>query len=254
VRTQEGASVLTKAVQILETFSAESPVLTASEIARRSELTVPTAHRIALQMLSLGLLERDESLRFRIGRRTWELGSRSQRLLTIREAVHPSLEGVQSVVRHHTQLGVLEGSSVLFVELLSHPQAVITVTRAAARLPVHACSTGLTLLAYSRPDVQETLLAESLVAVTPDTITDSKRLRRELAVVRHQGFAVCYGTVHQDAAGVAVPIFDRNDIAAAISVIVPNNRRATAAALPVLLAAAKSSSSAVRTALARPED
>jgi DNA-binding IclR family transcriptional regulator len=57
--------------------------------------------------------------------------------------------------------------------------------------------------------------------------------------VRRRGYALVEGHVHEDATGVAVPVRGTlNEVAAALSVIVPNDGHAQAH-VPVLLAAAR---------------
>jgi len=239
-------STIRRLVSVLDAFDANHPVLTASEISRRAGLPMSTTHRIVADMVELGLLERGAGKKLRVGARTWELGSRSQHLLNLRELARPFLEGVHSVVGHHTQLGVREERDVLFVELLSSPNAVINITHVASKLPIHACSSGLVLLANAPVEAREDVLSSDLEPLTDQTIVDPARLRRELAEVRRQGFAVARGAVHLDAAGVAVPILDaRNQSIGSISVIVPNDNRSIRSAIPVLQAAGRGISGAL---------
>jgi DNA-binding IclR family transcriptional regulator len=143
------------------------------------------------------------------------------------------------VVGHHAQLGVLDGVEVLFVERLSAPGAVINYTRIAGRLPLHASSSGLVLLAHGPRELQEKVLAGPLPAFTAHTITTPDRLRRVLADVRRDGHAYCPGHIHPDALGVAVPVRDtRGAVVAAVAVIVPNDDQGRTV-IPVLRAAAR---------------
>ncbi|MCU1545584.1 MAG: putative HTH-type transcriptional regulator yagI [Homoserinimonas sp.] len=232
--------MLSRAVRIFEAFGPETKSLTASEIARRTDLPVPTAHRLIGQMLNLGLLQRDANHRIQVGVRMWELASRSQQVLSLREAAKPYLNAVQSLVKHHTQLGVLEGRDVLFIELISNQRAVVNITKVASRLPIHTCSSGLVLLANASAQLQEEVLSSLLEPFTDRTLVDPAQLRRCLAETRRQGFAVSRGTVDPTAAGVAVPIRDkRHGVIGTVSVIVPNDHEHTSFALPVLLAATR---------------
>jgi DNA-binding IclR family transcriptional regulator len=151
----------------------------------------------------------------------------------------PFLEDVHAVVGHHVQLGVLEGGQVLFLERLSAPGAVVNYTRIAGRLALHASSSGVVLLAHAPRELQERVLAGRLERYTPHTVTDPARLRALLAEVRRTGAAVLAGHVHEEAAGVAVPVRDaRDDVVAAVSVIVPNDGTAHLR-VPLLQAAAR---------------
>ncbi|MBB3087023.1 IclR family transcriptional regulator [Geodermatophilus sabuli] len=238
-RVKTGESVLSRAVRIFDAFSPEETALQVSEIARRTDLHVATASRLIAELVSHGLLERGPDREVRVGVRMWELASRASPTLSLRDAAMPYLEDLHAVVGHHAQLGVRDGDDVLFIERLSARDAVVNYSRIAGRLPLHISSSGLVLLAYSPPELQERFLGRPLEPHTADTITTPGRLRATLADVRRQGFVITPGHVHPDAAGVAVPV--RNGlqaVVAALSVIVPNDGRA-AAQVPALLAAAR---------------
>ncbi|MGW7066727.1 IclR family transcriptional regulator [Streptomyces sp. NPDC054855] len=244
-------SVLSRAARILEAFSQDEPALTVSEIARRTGLHVATASRLVGELVAHGFLSRDDGRRVRIGVRLWELVVRASPALSLRDAALPFMEGVHDVVGHHVQLAVLDGEEVLFVERLSAPNAVINYTRIAGRLPLHASSSGLVLLAHGPAALKERVLAGELAAYTPATPAAPAELRALLAEVRRQGYAYCPGYVHDDALGVAAPVRGADGtVAAALSVIVPNDRGAQAV-VPVVRTAARGVSRALETPAAR---
>ncbi|MFW3168568.1 IclR family transcriptional regulator [Geodermatophilus sp. CPCC 206100] len=238
-RVRTGESVLSRAIRIFDAFSPDEKVLQVSEIARRTGLHVATASRLIAELVAHGLLERGPDREVRVGVRMWELAARASLTLSLREAAMPYLEDLHAVVGHHAQLGVRDGDDVLFVERLSARDAVINYSRIAGRLPLHISSSGLVLLAYGPVELQERILSRPLEQHTARTITTPERLRTTLAEVRRQGYVITPGHVHDDAAGVAVPV--RNglqEVVAALSVIVPNDGRA-ATQVPALLAAAR---------------
>jgi DNA-binding IclR family transcriptional regulator len=234
-----GESVLTRAVRILEAFTAAEPALRVTEVARRSDLHVATASRLVAELVGHGLLERRPDGRVQVGTRMWELAYRSSAALSLRESAMPFLEDLHAVLGQHVQLGVLDGTDVLFVERLSAPDAVISYTRVAGRLPVHASSCGLVLLAYADGELQEQVLARPLQRFTPHTVVEPERLRAVLADVRRQAFVLCPGFIHPDATGVAVPVRGPGGaVVAGLSAIVPNDGQAYAH-LSVLRATAR---------------
>ncbi len=227
-------------MRILEVFDASYPALPISEIARRADLPVATAHRLVTALVRMGLLERDAKRQVRVGVRLWELAARSSVAVGLRATAMPYLEDLHAAVKQHTQLGVLEGKEVLYLELLSSRGAVVNITRIASRLPAHACSSGLVLLAYAPAETQEEALSSQLQRYTPKTVTDPTQLRRLLADVRRQGYAIADGFIHLDATGAAVPIrgFD-GTVMATLSVIVPSGGGHAAAAIPALITASR---------------
>jgi DNA-binding IclR family transcriptional regulator len=151
----------------------------------------------------------------------------------------PFMEDLHAVVGQHTQLGVLEGDEVLFIERLTAPGAVVNYTRIAGRMPLHVSSSGLVLLAHGPAELQERILSEPLKVYTDNTIRTARQLRGVLADVRRHGYILCAGHLYPDTTGVAVPVRDgHGKVVAALSVIVPNDEKAYAQ-IPALQAAAK---------------
>lgn len=244
-----GESVLARVVRIFETFGSDTPALRVSEIARRAGLPVPTASRLIEELVGHGWLHREPDRSVRLGLRIWELASRASPALSLREAAMPFMEDLQAVVGHHTQLGVLEGREVLFVERLSAPGAVDNVIRVAGRLPLHVNSAGLVLLAHAPVELQESVLAGPLAGHTRRTITNPGRLRAFVADVRRGGFALCRGFIDEGVTGIAVPVRGPdNEVAAALAVIVPDDAKVPTH-LPALQTAARGISRALGAAL-----
>lgn len=219
-----GDSVTDRLVRILETFTPTRTAQTTAEIGRRAGLPRSTAHRIVGELVDAGLLERDDERRVRIGMRLWELATRSSHALRLRQAALPYMERVQVRVREHTQLAILEQDEALFLERLSAPESGANVTRVAGRLPVHASSSGLVLLAFGPHDLQERVLARALPRVTPATLVEPTALRRKLAEIRTLGHAIAPGYVDEVSTGVAVPVRDETGaVIAALSVVLPRD-------------------------------
>lgn len=244
--SRSGDSMTERIVRVLDTFTTERTMQTATEIARRAELPVSTAHRIVGDLVTAGLLERDDEGRVRLGMRLWELALRGSSALRLRQAALPHMERVQTLVREHTQLAVLEHEEALFLERLSHPDAGANITRVAGRLPLNASSSGLVLLAFADPTVRERVLSAPLRAVSPETVTDAATLRSLLTSIRRRGFVVAPGSIEAVSTGVAVPVRDRGEVVAAVSAVLPRDT-APEPAVDALLDAAKAIERDLRT-------
>lgn len=220
-------------MRILETFTADRTTQTAAEIGRRAGLPSASAHRIVGDLVAAGILSRDDERHIRVGLRLWELATRPSQALRLRQAALPYMELVQAQVREHTQLAIREQDEALFVEQLSDPRSGFNQTGIARRLPLHASSSGLVLLAFGDPELQDRVLASRLHPVTAATLVDPIELRRKLAEVRALSHAVAPGYIDDDSTGVAVPVRDgATRVVAALSVVLPRG----AAVNPALLA------------------
>jgi DNA-binding IclR family transcriptional regulator len=239
-RSTSGESVLNRAVRILRLFNSGSPALSASEVARRADLPIATAHRLVNELVELGVLERTSGKRVRMGVQMWEWASRSSRALDLRQAAMPAMEDLQSVVRQHTQIGVLEGADVLYLERLSARDAVQNITQIAGRLPIHATSAGLVLLAHAPTELQEQVMAGPLRRYTPHTICDPRELRRMLAEIRHQGYVAADQMITPGVLGLGAPVRGSDgSVVAALCLVVPGTTEQRRQHIGALLATAR---------------
>ena len=219
-----GDSTTERLLRVLETFTSTRTVQTTAEIGRRAHLPRSTAHRYVGELVAAGILDRDDERRVRIGVRLWELATRSSAALVLRQTAMPFMERVQARVREHTQLAILEQDEALFVERLSDPGAGANITRIAGRLPLHASSSGLVLLAFGDRALQDRVLSAPLRPLTAQTITDPAVLRRKLAEIRTAGHAIAPGYVEDVSTGIAVPVRDGLGAAvAALSAVLPRD-------------------------------
>jgi len=248
-RASDGESVLHKHLRVLGAFEAAVPFLTLTEIADRSGLAPSTAHRIVAELEREGLLERLPDRTYRLGVRLWELACRTPGALGLRELARPYLQAVHSRVRQHTQLSVLSDTEVLFLDRLSARDAVVNATLIGGRIPLHASSSGLVLLAHCGQEVVDAVLSAPLRRYTPNTIHTEAELHAALRRVRADGWAVCDGHIHPESRGIAVPVYGAHrDVIAAIGVVVPNDDASPLGHIELLTHAASEISAAMRAA------
>jgi DNA-binding IclR family transcriptional regulator len=241
-----GRSVTSKVLGLLEAFTPATPALTLSELARRSGVSLPTAHRRVAELLEWGALERGADGRYRIGLRLWEVASLAPRGLGLREHAMPFLEDLYEVTHENVQLAVREELEVVYVERIAGRSAVRVLTRVGGRFAMHATGVGLVLLAHAPAEVQEEVLGAPLKRFTEETITDPRRLRRLLAEVRRRGYAVSSRQVTMDAVSVAAPVFGpERTVVASVSLVVQADTARPRTLAPVVQAAARGISRAL---------
>ncbi|MCK6066211.1 MULTISPECIES: IclR family transcriptional regulator [Microbacterium] len=223
-RESAGESVLRRHMRVLESFDAWHPFLTLSEIAEASGLAVSTAHRLVAALEGEGLLERLPDRTYRLGVRLWEFASRTPGAVGLREIARPWLGAVHERVREHAQVGVLSGRDVLYIDRVSTRDAVVNATLVGGRIPLHASSSGLVLLAHADATLVDDVIAHGLRTYTERTIRSGPELRAHLRKVRDEGFAVTDGHIHPESRGIAVAVTGPGgSVYAAIGVVVPND-------------------------------
>src|SRR5664279_612712 len=114
-RDSEPESVLERGMSLLWAFDPDRPELGISELARRTGLPKSTTHRLAGELVRLGLLEQ-AGPRLRLGLRLFELGQLVPRQRTLRDAALPFMEDLREATQNSVHLAVLEGIEVVYVE------------------------------------------------------------------------------------------------------------------------------------------
>ncbi len=224
-----------------------------SDIARRADLPLATAHRLVGELTAWGALERDAGGLYRIGLRLWEVATLAPRGIGLRAAALPFLEDLYEATHENVHLAVREGTEALYVERISGRGALPVISRVGGRLPLHATGVGLVLLAYAPAAVQDAVLAGPPARYTAKTVTTATALRRMLAEVRRTRLAVSDGLLDLDALSVAAPVTGPGGaVVAALSVVVPAGRDHRMYA-PAVAAAARGVSRALMTDSVKPD-
>jgi len=142
--------------------------------------------------------------------------------LDIRDKARPALEELHRLTQETVNLYLLDGNERVCLDFIESPQRVRVVVQRGERMPLHAGSAGKAILAFLPPERVQQILAKPLERMTPNTITNRRKLLKELATIRAQGFAVSHGERFSDALGLAAPIFDANGkVVAALNVAGP---------------------------------
>jgi DNA-binding IclR family transcriptional regulator len=243
-----GETLISRVVRILAAFHGGEPSLSISEIARRSDLPVPTAHRLVSELVRCRLLERAPDRQIRVGLRLWELAVRSSPQLLLRDRALPFMEDLQAAVKQHTHLSVLDGTDLIYIERLSARSGAVNIARVAGRMPAAISSPGLVYAAFSAPEVHDAILAAIPKPLTAYTPTRRDQLTAAVAEVRRTGVAVANGWIHPDATGLAVAVRGAdNEVLAALSLVVPRNSELVTTAVPALQATANGIARSLRT-------
>ncbi|UOR01789.1 IclR family transcriptional regulator [Leucobacter allii] len=220
-RRSDGESVLHKHLRVLDAFEPQRPELTLSEIVEITGIAPSSAHRLVSELQHEGLLERSPERRFRLGTRLWEYASRTPGALGLRELARPWLDAVHVRVRQHTQLAVLRGIEVLFIDRQSTRDAVVNATLIGGRIPLPLSSSGIVLLAHAGTELVDRVVAAGWPHMTDDSPRDGEELRRTLRLAHARGYAVCDGYIHEQSRGIAVPVMGRyGEPVAALGVVV----------------------------------
>ncbi|WP_413810711.1 IclR family transcriptional regulator [Streptomyces sp. OE57] len=235
----ENDSLLRKVRLILGAFDTGSPVLGLSELTRRTGLAKTTVHRVATEMVDVGLLKR-HGRRYELGSLLFELGQRVPRTRALRLIAARYLEDLALTTRETVVLAFPGDQDVLFVEkYFSQRGGGVAVTQVEGRVPFHCGASGKALLAFGDPAIRERVLASPLRRRTQWTIADPERLQAELEQTRRQGYAVDRQELVVGYGAVAAPVFAEDVAVATVTVVGPVERLDVSRLAPVVAAAGR---------------
>lgn len=197
--------------------------VTLVDVARATGLPKSSAFRYLWTLEEQRYVERDpDSGLFRLG--LGFVGMQSRHLEMLRARTHPWLVKLRDELGETTNLGVLDGNTVIYVDIVESRKSVRLAASRGSHDPLHSTSLGKAIAAHLDEDrVRDLLRHAGMPQRTPNTITTVDDYVAELGRVRRVGFAVDNGENEIDGRCVAVPILGTR-LPAALSLSAPASR------------------------------
>ncbi|WP_249126020.1 IclR family transcriptional regulator [Streptomyces sp. A2-16] len=217
-------SVLGKVRPILEAFTSDDAALSLAELVRRSGAAKATVHRLAQELVTWGLLER-EGCDYRLGLRLFELGQRVHRQRILREAVQPYMEDLLLITRETIHFAIHDSLDVVYLDKIFPHRGLNAESRVAGRLPLYCTGTGKAILAFSPPSLFVDVVRGGLKPITRHTVVSPGRLRAQLDRIREEGIVLESEEIRLGYASLAVPVFaGGTTLVGALSITAPTYR------------------------------
>lgn len=202
---------LTKVVAILDCFSTNTRTLSLAEVGRLTGYPRSTAHRLLASMRQSGLLEQDrERERYRLGIKLFSYGNTVLANMELHREARPFARALSRMTGFTVRIAVFGGETAVVIhneEPEPTDKAILNLLESA---PLHCTSVGKAILAFQDAEVLDSVLAGGFERYTDTTITDVEVLRRELASIRGNGFAVDNGEHQPGLHCIGAPIRDHS--------------------------------------------
>ncbi|MES2187267.1 MAG: helix-turn-helix domain-containing protein [Pseudomonadota bacterium] len=181
-RTDELVTAVHRALELLDAFSIDQPLLSMAELARRTALSKTTALRLARTLEASGYLVQLDSHAWRLGPSAAWLGARYQVSPDLKDMVYPVLRDLAAATRRNTSFFVRERDArVRLVSVEGDPEK--GVSQQGEQLPLDRGSPGKVILAF---------------------IDRKGKLFDE---IRGRGFHITIGETYGRAASLSAPVF-----------------------------------------------
>ena len=142
--------VVVKVLRILDTLHAAPSGLQLKEIARLTGINKSTAYRFLAHLESEGYLFRDDAGAYVIGPKLARLGSGINYEETLRKISRPVLHKLWQITGETTNLAILEGHEVLYLDVIESSHTFRLASQVGARRPLYCTSLGKAIAAYER--------------------------------------------------------------------------------------------------------
>ena len=210
-RSDGGVRSVQVALDVLEAVAFSDEELGVTQIAERLGLTKGSVHRHLLTLVERGyLVQNPVTSRYSRGPRSRLLAHYAPEADLIQLASGPMRE-LRDLLGHSVVLSESSPRGALVSSMIGGTAAIEIGVRPGSELQFHSSAQGKVQLAFAPPAMRERVLAKSLPAFTPLTVTDRKPLEEEIARVAQQGFATAPEQAMLGINAVAAPIFDGND-------------------------------------------
>ena len=205
----ESTRAVERALDILLCFSRDEPVLTLTQIVERVELHKSTVYRLLATLESKRFVQREASNgAYRLGTRLIELGFSALKRTNISEHATPHMYRLSAEHRETVDLAILEGSDVVYLQVIESPQRVKIAAAPGEHLPAFCTATGKAFLAFLSDEEVKRILGHSVRKYTEHTKLSRVALREDLRTTRERGFAISVEEYEDGISAIAAPILD----------------------------------------------
>ena len=232
-------SAIGKAFKILDVLVDAEGTLALHELAERTGIPKPSAHRMLLQLEENGIVKRDlTGKRFIIGDTFANLAMNTVSALTRAGTVRDIIAGLVERIGETCNLGILDGHKILYLERVECDQPLRVHLTAGSRVPLHATAIGKLVLAFAPAEKRRRLLdAAPMPSLTEHTL-DREGILAQLPVIRATGVSINWEESVIGLVGLGVPVFDaKGSFVAGLALHAPVSRFNEAAvdsAVPIL--------------------
>ena len=213
------------AMRILRLYTKDCPELGVTEISRKIGRSKSTTHRLISMLTDKGYLQKNpDTNKYCLGLSVLRLsGVMITHKMILRESER-LLNKLTDELGEATHLGVLEGAYIAYLYKADPKQPASLRSDIGKRNPTFCTGVGKAILAFLPPKMVDQIIEESLIVYGRHSF-DPDQLKRQLAVIRDNGYTVCTDELHEGVTSIGAPVFDYSEtVVAGLSVAGPTQR------------------------------
>jgi IclR family pca regulon transcriptional regulator len=220
-------SALAKGIRVLNFIADSTAPVRITQLSKNLDLSIGAVQRVTFTLTKLGYLRKGTTGQgYILGPKAWALGLSIVNQIDLKTLVHPYLKDLSDKVGERVNLGILEGTDMIYLDSIKTNHVLNLNLNMGDRLPAYSTSLGKAIVAFlPGPEMKELLGKLKMRPLTRNTITREAKFREELSQIRKRGFAINDGETDDGIRSVAAPVRDRSGrTIAAINISVPSIR------------------------------
>ena len=157
-----------KALKVLERLGAAGRDLSLTEVSRLTGLPKTTAFKYLYTLKERGFVTyNEETARYGIGLRMWEIGRLAGDGLPVREIALPYMRELRDRFNEPINLGYLDGTQVVYVQMVESRHSLRMQAQLGGRDPAYSTALGKAMLAFLPEEKRRDHLPSRLMHARP---------------------------------------------------------------------------------------
>lgn len=226
-RQDERSNAIEKALLILLAFRDDQSVWGVRELSAHLGFSPATVLRILQVLKKHEFITQDpESKKYHLGNIYFSFFHALQQSNPAAQAILPFLERLREQTQETVHFNTIQGNERVCVNSLESRRQLKGSMPIGERSPLYAGASSKCLLAFSSAETGNKYLTEiELVPVTKNTILNKTQLRKELEVIKAQGYASSLGERSAGLGSLSAPVFNHDqEMLGCISLAIPEMR------------------------------
>lgn len=241
---KEFVESLARGLEVITAFDAAHAALTIAQVAERTGLARPTAHRLLLTLEELGYVG-NTAHGYMLTPKVVDLGLAYVSSRGVQRIAQPHMEHLVAATDQSVSLSQLSGSDIVYIVRVEVPKIISVGVTVGGRLPAMGTSMGQVLLSeLSEDQLTLSIATPSLSRFTPRVTYERPEVDVMLAAIRERGWSLNDEVLHFGVRSIAAPIRNGDGtIVAALGMAVHasevTSEQLTSFHLPLLLEASR---------------
>lgn len=217
-----------KGIEVLQEFDLDNKELGITELHKRLGYPKTTIQRIVNTYESIGFLTKNsDNNKYMLGMNLFTLGLNVGKTHVLRSVAEKYMKNLSEKFNETVQLSVLTDEYSVCILKVDSKQVLSAAPREGEKKLSHVSSSGKVVLAYNK-DQEEKFMKDKLelLEITPYSIGSVVEFKKQLELIRNQGYSVNDEESEIGLYCIGVPIFNNKGVcSASLSISIPKYRK-----------------------------